>query len=193
MTDQTLQNRFGAKTAVSPAPMYTADPDQARVVLNDLRRMVQGSTTARRLIAMGDDQGVVVRFMKGRDETAYVPENKTIYVVVTPHTAANARLALLYAGALREVEQNILGFARPGTAASDDQWVTENVVKNLDIIKNICQIVREQPPGDVMANFIDSLTRLGHDKVYKALTSGASDDDLLRIYAEQEQIEIKEG
>lgn len=194
MTDKTLQDRFGAGTAATLPQDYTADLTTARVMLADLRKLLNGSATARRLMDVGDEQGVVVKFMRGLKETVYVPENKTIFITITPRSKATPTLALQYAGALREVEQNILGYARPGAEADDDTWVTQNAVKNLDIIRNTCIIGKEldeQNQGDGV--FLDSLAILGHIEINKALINGASEDELLRLYAQQEQIEIKEG
>lgn len=197
MTDepkQTLQDTFGDKTAGKVAQNYQADAELGSTLIRDLRELLQTSPSARRLLQMADEQGINVKFMRGREETVYVPENKWVFMSVTPRTKASSRLALLYAGALREVEQNLLGFGRPGVEAGDDDWVTQNAVKNLDIIRNICIIVREiSEQNQADSDFLDSLTRLGHDDIYKALMNKSSDEDLLRLYAKKEQLETKEG
>lgn len=186
-----LQNSFDARADGRVQIDYTADPS---ALVADLRARLQGSALARRLIAMSDAQGVGVRGLKGPRESVYVPEHKWVFITVTPHTRANAKLALLYAGALREAEQNILGFARPGAAVDDDTWVTTNLVKNLDIIKNMCQIVQEiSVLNQEDSEFLDSLTKLGHDQIYKAFVNQSSDEDLIRLLAKQEQLEIREG
>lgn len=192
--NKTLQDTFGDKTADKVAQNYAADSDLSKTLLADLRALLQPSATARRLLQMGDEQGVPIKFLRGREEAVYVPENKWIFMSITPRTRANARLALLYAGALREAEQNLLGFSRPGTEVDDDTWVTQNAVKNLDIIRNMCIIVREiveQNQSD--SDFLDSLRVLGHDEIYKGLINKSSDADLLKLYAKKEQLETKEG
>lgn len=192
--DKNLQDRFGANTSATVAQDYAADADLSRTLLAELRRMLNASPTARRLMQVGDEQGVAVKFMRGREETVYVPEQKWIFVSITPRTKASARLALQYAGALREAEQNILGYTRPGAGADDDTWVTENAVKNLDIIRNMCIIVKELGQQNQQdSTFLDSLIELGHDEINKALMKGVSEEDLLRLYAKQEQLDIKEG
>lgn len=191
---KTLQDRFEIGAADKVAQNYAADSDLSKTLIVDLRAKLAGSALARRLIDMADAQGVGVRFLKGREESAYVPENKWVFMSITPRTRASARLALLYAGALREAEQNILGYGRPGADADNDSWVTQNAIKNLDIIRNMCIIVREiseKNQGD--SEFLDSLTALGHIDIYKALINKSSDRDLLKLYAEKEQLETKEG
>jgi hypothetical protein len=194
MTDKTLQDRFGAGTAATVPQDYSVDDSTARVFLADLRKLLNGSAAARRLMDVGDEQGVTVRFMRGMKETVYVPENKTIFITITARSTATPTLALQYAGALREVEQNILGYARPGTGVDDDTWVTQNAVKNLDIIRNLCIIGKElDQQNQGVGVFLDTLVSLGYGDINQALMNGASEDQLLRLYAQQEQIEIKEG
>ena len=193
--DKTLHGAFGAKTADRVEQDYAADSELGRTLLRDLRQMLQPSAAARRLIEMGDQHGVAVRFLKGREEAVYVPENKWIFMSITTRTRPTARLALQYAGALREAEQNMMGFKRPDMdEPSDDEWLTQHVVKNVDIIKAMCQITQEisqQNQSD--ADFLDSLTALGHNEIYKAFVNQSSDDVLLRLYAKKEQLKIGEG
>ncbi len=189
-----LQGTFGAKMNAAVHQDYMADADLSRTLIVDLRTMMMPSPTAQRLIDMSDAQGITVRFMRGREETAYVPEFKTVFMTITPRTRASARLALLYAGALREAEQNILGFKRPGNEADDDSWVTQNAVKNVDVIKYMCAIAREiYELNQNTTDFLDSIAAFGHNDIYKALTDKASDEDLLRIYAQKEHIDVREG
>ncbi len=191
---QNLQNQFGAKTTAAQVQDYAADADLTRTLLADLRARLQPSATARRLMAMGDAQGVTVKFIRGREEAVYVPENKWIFMSISPRTKATTGLALQYAGALREAEQNILGYRRPGTEVDDDSWMTQNAVKNVDIIRNMCIIVKEVTEQNQLdSDFLDSLVALGHSDIYEALTNRASDEELLRLYAKKEQIEVKEG
>lgn len=190
--DNALQGTFGAKTAAQVTPDYAAD---VAGLVRDLRARLARSPLATRLFQMADGQGVAVRGIRGMKESAYVPENKWVFITITPHTRPTATLALRYAGALREAEQNILGFGRPGPEVrDDDDWVTQNLVKNLDIIKNICIIVRElSPESENNTEFLDSLTELGHDKIYKAFINHSDDETLIRLLAEQEKLTIKEG
>lgn len=189
-----LHGTFGSKTNPTVHQDYTADAELSRTLIADLRGLMITSVTAKRLIDMADAQGITTRFMRGREETAYVPEFKTVFMTITPRTRATARLALLYAGALREAEQNILGFKRPGTEADDDSWVTQNAVKNVDVIKYMCAIAREiSELNQGNTDFLDSIAVFGHNDIYKALTDKASDEDLLRIYAQKEHINVREG
>jgi hypothetical protein len=190
--DNTLQDSFGAKTNAPMTPDYAVD---VAPLVRDLRALINRSPLATRLFQMADAQGVAVRGIRGVKESVYVPENKWVFITITPHTRATAILALRYAGALREAEQNILGFTRPGPEVKDDDdWVTQNLVKNLDTIKNICIIVRELGAGsESNTEFLDSLTELGHDKIYKAFINHSDDETLIRLLAEQEQLTIKEG
>ena len=189
-----LQGTFGAKTNAAVHQDYAADAALSRTLIADLRAMMIKSVTAKRLFEMSDAQGITVRFMRGREETAYVPEFKTVFMTITPHTRATARLALQYAGALREAEQNILGFRRPGLEADDDSWVTQNAVKNVDVIKYMCAIAREiYELNHDNTDFLDSIAAFGHNDIYKALIEKKSDEDLLRLYAQKEHIDVREG
>lgn len=192
--DTPLHNTFGAKTADRVEQNYAGDPQAGRELIAALRQVLAPSATAQRLFAMADQYGVTTRFLNGRYESVYVPEGKWIFVAVTPRTGPTTQMALMYAGALREAEQNLLGFGRPGTDVTDDEWVTHNIVKNVDIIKNICKIVDEiikLNQSDI--GFLDSLAALGHDELYKAFVNGASDAELQELYAKKAQVNIKEG
>lgn len=190
--DKTLQDSFIPGSADKTPQDYQAAPDEATALITSLRRLLAGSATATRLIQMADSNGVRVRVLRGRDESVYVPEARWVFMAITPKTVATPRLALQYAGALREVEQNILGFTRPGVEADDDSWVTQNAVKNVDVIRHMCQIAQEisqQNQGDTV--FLDSLTDLGHYELYKAFVNKSSDEDLLRLYAKLANIKTK--
>lgn len=192
--DKDLHGTFGAKMKAPVHQDYAVEADTARGLMADLRAALMPSQTARRLIDMADEQGVVTQFIRGREETAYVPEFKTVFITITPQTRATPRLALMYAGALREAEQNILGLKRLGPEADDDTWMTQHAVKNVDVIKYVCWIVRDiMELNPESTEFLDTLTTFGHNEIYKALTDGASDEDLLRLYAHQGSINIKEG
>ncbi len=197
MTDDiknNLQDTFGDQTADRVLQDYSANPDIGTKLIDALRARLSPSSTARRLIQMADEQRVMIKFLKGREESIYVPESKCVFVCLTPRSTPSARLALLYAGALREVEQNLLGFARPGNDVDDDTWTTWHAIKNVDIIKNLCIIVDEIVKKDQSdTDFLDSLAGLGHNDIYKALINKSSDDDLLRLYAKQQQLTTKEG
>lgn len=197
MTDDlknNLQDTFGDQTADRVIQDYAANPDSSTKLIDALRAKLRTSPTARRLMQMADEQRVMIKFLKGREESIYVPESKWIFVCLTPHSAPSARLALLYAGALREVEQNLLGFGRPGNDVDDDTWTTQHAIKNVDIIKNLCIIVDEIVKKDQLdTEFLDSLGQLGHNDIYKALMNQSSDEDLLRLYAKQQQLTTKKG
>lgn len=190
---KSLQNTFGAKTADRVEQNYAADSDLVKTLLGSLRDLLNPSATARRLMDMADRQGISVKFLKGREEAAYVPENKWVFLSITTKTKANSTLALRYAGALREAEQNILGFERPGEdITNDSEWLEKNLAKNLDIIINLCTIVKEISEGNQhVPDFLDSLTTLGHDDIYKAFVNQASEEEMMRILAIREGLNIK--
>jgi hypothetical protein len=192
--NKTLQNKFGVNTTGTTQQDYAADADLSRTLLAELRIMLQPSATARRLMAMADQHGVTVKFLRGREEAVYVPENKWVFISLSPRTKASPTLALMYAGALREAEQNALGHVRPGQDVEPDAWMTRNVVKNVDIIRNMCIIVKEiTEASQEDTRFLDSLRLLGHDDIYQALRNRATDEELLRLYAKKEQINVNEG
>jgi hypothetical protein len=191
---KSLQDTFEAKSSDKVEQNYAADSDLTRTLLTNLQALLQTSTTAQRLMKAAEQSGITIKFLRGQEEAAYVPENKTIFLSVTTKTKANPRLALMYIGAIREAEQNLLGFARPGQESSDDDWVTKNAVKNLDIITNMCIITKEiSEQNQGTTDFLDSLASLGHDEIYEAFVNDASHEMLLRLYAEQEKLTITEG
>lgn len=190
-----IYNQFGKRTDNKVQIDYTADSDSARDLINALRMLLTGSAAARRLMTMADTNGVQIRVLKGREDAVYVPQHKWLFMSITPKTAPTPRLALMYAGGLRETEQNILGVARPDARHVDGEtWVTQNVVKNADILWTTAQIVDEITKSNQMDNvFLDSFIAMGHDDVYQAYINNMPDEDFIRLYAKKEQLETKEG
>lgn len=191
---KSLHDAFGARNADKVEQNYAADADLSKTLLVELRTMMGGSPTAQQLFGMADQHGVSVKFLRGREESVYVPENKWLFMSVTPRTRATPRLALLYAGGLREAEQNILGFNRPSNESDDSGWITQNLVKNLDIILKMCIIVNEIVKQNQSASdFLDSLTALGHDDIYEAFVNNTSEEEMLRLLAKKEGLNLGEG
>lgn len=183
-----LHGTFEARSDNRVDQNYGADSDVGRVLTAGLRALLEGSPTARRLIQMADEQGITVQFIRGPQETVHVPETRTVFMALTPASRPNPRLALLYAGALREVEQNLLGYGRPSPDLKDDnEWAGQHLAKNVDIILNMCHIVQEMVetnPG--RCDFLDSLVALGHSEMYEGFVNGLPFEDLLRLEGQKE-------
>ena len=183
-----LQGTFETRSDGRIDQHYGADTDTGEILITGLRALLEGSATAQRLIQMADEQGLSVQFIRGPQETVHVPETRTIFMSLTPSSRPNPRLALLYAGGLREVEQNLLGYGRPGADVKDDnEWAGTHLAKNIDIILNLCHIVRElseRTPGK--PDFLDSLRALGHSEIYEGFVNGLPFEDLVKLEGQKE-------
>jgi len=76
-----------------------------------------------------------------------------------------------------------MGYIAPDPTVDIVEYAAVMHAKALDSIIHVCKVVKELTNSSYYSVLLDSLTKLGHIKLYKAYENNASEQELYDIYA----------
>lgn len=181
--DKNLKGAFGDKGTQTNAISY--GHPHAEAILSEAREIISKSATGNILVRVMDHHRIPVHIIKGTGESGFSPDLRTIYLQVpgkTTHATPDAVIQLVKA--LREADQEYSGHRAPDPMKDVIEYAAFMHARNLDSITHICMVVKELTNSSDFSEFLDSLTNLGLNGVYKAYLRGAPKEELYMEYAE---------
>lgn len=158
-------------------------PD-AKNVLAKTADILKTSPTGAHLLGVIYEKGVGVRVIKNRNAHGYSPTMDMIYLGAPPETTEpDPYVVLEFGAAMREIEQEMLGFTMP--REDEDPLTAASIrhTKYLDIIVHMCRIAIELGEELKSTEYVDAIEDLGHGDVLKSLTAQSSDEAVVDAYS----------
>lgn len=178
-----LKGSFGSKgTKVNQIPYGHPYADN---ILQKTRELLMQSTTGALLLKSVDLGQIPIHVLKGLGEPAFSPDTRVVYLQIPPKIdAANAKLILQFAKALREADQELLGFKAPDPGKDIMEYATVMHAKNMDSITHVCKIVQELTNSSYYADLLDAIDEIGYKRVYQVYVGGGSQEEIFKAYAD---------
>ncbi len=140
--------------------------------------------TGQNLLKLKDEHSVEIRVLSSPNYHGVITNDFVVYLVI-PAAEQTAKFfqALVLAYALRDVQQIAGGYLHPHPSIDQEEYLTANYGKNLDMITQMCKIVEEfeniNAPGALQA-----LNKMGLGSVYSGYKNGLHSDALMDVYVE---------
>jgi hypothetical protein len=152
--------RFSSKS-------FYAHPSTKRIIA-DTEILLKKSKTGKELLNFARDHNIKVDIIKGPKITRYMASaTQGILTLPAVQAESNPRIVLEYAALLREGEQEASGFSCPDKDENPIEYVNMAHSKNLDIVLTMCEIAYELNERLKYKEFLDELSALGHNDVYR--------------------------
>ncbi len=179
----TLREGFGDKGTNVNAGMAYGHP-HGEAIIEGAKEILGESETGRKLISVQTHHNIPIQIVKGVGASGFNPQSGVIYIQVTPKTKlATPEITLELVKALREADQELIGFTAPDPQKDLMEYATVMHSKTLDAIVYICTVVKELTNSSHYSVLLDTLEKLGHINVYKAYEANASEEELFDAYA----------
>ena len=181
--DQNLGSAFGDKGTKANQIAY--GHPYAENIIDSAREVLNQSETGKTLLKVRDTFKIPVHIIKGNGESGYSPEMNTIFIQTSGNTQkATGEIILNFIKALREADQEYAGHKAPDPLKDVIAYAGFMHARNLDAITHICKVVKELTNSSYFSDLLDTLPKLGLNRVYKAYIDGASKEQLYMEYAE---------
>lgn len=152
-------------------------------LLVSLRLILKKSATAEHLLHMAEQYKVPFHVIKHKDIQGFTPDKKTVILSAPEGTkAASPAFVLEAVAALREIEQEIIGYKRPPPHADPLEFAAMSHAKNLDIIVHMCKTVHELSADNDASEYIATLKKMGHEGLYEAYIHDFSPEKMADRY-----------
>lgn len=181
--DQTggLGGTFGSKTKGS---QIAYGHPHAEEIINSAKKILKQSETGTLLLKVSDVHKIPINVIKGLGESGFSPQARIVYLQASGKTeTADGALTLKLIKALRDADQELIGFTAPDPTKDLMEYAAVMHAKALDSIIYVCKVVKELTNSSVYKDLLDGLAELGHDAVYKAYIKEASKEELFDVYA----------
>ncbi|MEM6812532.1 MAG: hypothetical protein AAF549_08725 [Pseudomonadota bacterium] len=154
-------------------------------IIDQAKEIIAESETGRLLLVMLNKNLVPIQVIKGKGESGFSPEMGTIIMQIPGNVdKAHPEYVIHLIKALHEAAQERAGFKAPDPKKDIMAYASFIHGRNLDSITEVCKIVKELTNSSYFSVLLDSLRKLGLNKVYEAYLEGKSRDELYTEYAE---------
>jgi hypothetical protein len=139
-------------------------PDPQVMVEASLKILKQ-SEAGEKLFQFAVREKLIVKIIKTRHETTYIPETRELFIGVTSNSPTlPTRFVLMLAGAIREAEQDFEGLKRPSLNQPLNDIIRLSTAKEADKVAYMCLIAYEleQLPNLNKMKFLDELRAMGY-------------------------------
>lgn len=144
--------------------------------------------TGKRMIATALDYDIDIRILKGTPiGQGFTTEGKILYVTIPTRRAKPKAVDILQTvGALREVEQTIMGYVVPPPDSDPMDRAAMLHAKYLDTIAHMCRITSEMVEKVKKEEYLDAIAELGHADIYRAYLVENKGQALVDVYFDGE-------
>ncbi len=180
--DNQLQGAFGDKGTNVNAIVY--GHPHADKIIEEAEEILRESETGRLLLKAKAKGNIPVSVMKGTGESGFSPDARIIYVQIPGKVSkADAKFTLQYTKALREADQDLMGYKAPDRNKDVMEYATVMHTKNIDSITYVCKVVKELTNSSHFPVLIDAIDKIGYKDMYKVYERNGSQDELMKAYA----------
>ena len=178
---EALQTSFGDKGTKVNAINY--GHPHAESMLDEAKEVMMQSETGQTLIQVHEKYNFPIHIMKGVGESGFNPDSKVIYIQISgKKSEIDTKNILQICKALREAEQEIIGFTAPDPKQDLLKYASVMHAKNLDAIVYVCKFVKELTNSLLFSDLIDAISQLGYKEVYEAYDKDATEEQLFDAY-----------
>lgn len=177
-----LTGAFGDKGTKVNAIAY--GHPHAEAIIESAKEVLAKSETGRLLIKVHNVHKIPIHVVKGLGQSGFNPQGRVIYLQASGKTEkADANIIISLIKALREADQELIGFTAPDPTKDLMEYATVMHAKNLDSIVYVCKVVKELSNSSHFAVLLDTLAEIGFNGVYRAYEGNASNEELAKAYA----------
>ncbi len=158
-------------------------------LLAEIKEILRECESGKRLVEMASYQNIEISVISGRQGQKNTVSAHAVYLAIPARMKKPQPSHVLEtAGAIREAEQELLGYKMPPKDADPVDIAAVVHAKYLDIIVNMCIIASELDEKSGEGVYAQALETLGHGDIYETfLASRGNEDDLLDTYFEFEE------
>lgn len=176
-----LGGAFGAKTKGS---QINYGHPHGEEILESAKDIIKLSETGRLLLKVSTVHKIPIDVIKGLGESGFSTQARIVYLQAPGKTEkADAVLTLKLIKALRDADQELIGFTAPDPTKDLMEYAAVMHAKTLDSVLYMCKVIKELTNSSHYQELLDGMTILGHDAVYKAYVKDASKEELFDVYA----------
>jgi hypothetical protein len=156
---------------------------EAELILEKLNEIFSKSPTAEHLHHVIEQYNIPFYVIQNKEIQGFTPDKKTLFVSL-PSIQDNPvpKFVLEAVGAMREIEQEIIGYKRPPIDADPLEFAAMSHAKNLDIIYHMCKTAHELSDGNENSQYIQCLEEMGHGGLYDAYIRDFAADEMVDVY-----------
>ena len=174
-----LQGTFGQDPAGADKTYGHA---QEAALREAIHTQLSQSPTGHRLLHYASQQKVIIKILKGREASGYIPESRAIFISFPPDLSTpSAEMILDLAAYLRQAELHFLGHKNPDLSMTSHDYTIAFDSKMIDSIAIMCRIASELKEIG-KPEFVDALARMGHAKLYEAYSNYGQGKELVDAY-----------
>ena len=147
-----------------------------------LERSLSETPTGHRLLAFADKQHIAIQVVPGKDNSAYLPEQRAVIITMPPGlSTVPAETVLELAAFIRQAETQFLGHKNPDKSMTSDEYAVAFDTKIIDSLAIMCRIALECADKGNTA-FVDAITRMGHSKLYETYRKYGTGKEFAEAY-----------
>lgn len=145
------------------APNSYAHPYETQILIGTIEILNQ-TEIGQMLVNFKGENEIRVRIMPDKMETGYIPSGKVAYVtapVTQKHTTP--RIVLNLVRALREAQQESMGYKRPKTNLPEQEFLDKGWEKEEDILFVMCSVAYELHKKTGLSDMIKEMNIMGFE------------------------------
>ena len=151
-------------------------------IIEQSRALLSTTATGQKLIQATIEKGVEVRVLNSPSRHSYTTNTPVVYLVMpSVKRTADYLQAIVLAGGLRDAEQVLKEYYHPHPVHDEDRFFELNYSKNLDIVVEMCKIVKEYEDQNIQ-DALNELRKIGLESVYSGYKNGLSSEALMTVY-----------
>ncbi|NCC21988.1 MAG: hypothetical protein EOM26_05945 [Alphaproteobacteria bacterium] len=182
-----LSGIFGG-TPMSPGEMFTHEREED--ILASAIAVLKLSETGRHLLGVLKERDVGVRIIKNRNAHGYAPSPSIIYLGVPPQLSeADAYTIIEFAAAIREIEQDLMGFTMPEKPDDPLEAAQVRHAKTLDIVAYMCKVSLELEVEIGNASYVGAMERLGLGEALRMYLTQMGDEAAIEAYENAQKVQ----
>lgn len=135
-------------------------------ILKTCLNILKESETGTELAEFYENSDVKVRIVSDMAETGFIPNGNFAYVTAPLNAeAATPRILLNLVRALREAEQEKMGYSRPHPSVGKQKFIELDWQKEQDILATMAAIAYEINKNNGLEEVIDEMSTLGYKDI----------------------------
>ena len=176
-----LQSIFGGG-AEGPKEDMFAHPHEKHIIESAID-ILKESETGAHLLGVGYAKKIKFHVFKNRNAHGYSPELTDIYIGAPPEQSEPDPYLILEMGAaLRNIEQEYVGFTMPPEGTDPLHVAATRHAKFLDIVVFMCKIGHELSRVTDSDEYIKAIEALGHGEILKAHLAQSGQEEMVDAY-----------
>lgn len=135
-------------------------------ILRSALSVLKETETGSKLVKFLESSSIKVRIVPDQVETGFIPNGNLAYITAPRDTElATPRVVLNLVRALREAQQEEMGYKRPNPSLPKQEFIKQDLVKEEDILVHLCAIAYELSQNSGLQDVIDEMSIMGYKDI----------------------------